>query len=79
MELSQSWVVTAIPANSMAEGSTPREVKRASQTDANQSPFACKRYASTAGSRARRFSADHTASPFERSHFCAVKPTCGSA
>jgi hypothetical protein len=49
MELSQSWVVTAIPANSMAEGSTPREVKRASQTDANQSPFACKRYASTAG------------------------------
>jgi hypothetical protein len=29
----------AVPANSLAEGSMPHEVKRASQTDANQSPF----------------------------------------
>src|SRR5215207_10828508 len=67
----------AVPANSLAGGSMPPEVKRASQTDANQSPFACKRYASTASSRARRFPAAHTASTFERSHFCAVTFICG--
>jgi hypothetical protein len=69
----------AVPANSLAEGSIPHAVKRASQTDANQSPFACKRYASTARSRARQFPADHTGSTFQRSHFRAATSICGSA
>jgi hypothetical protein len=69
----------AVPANSLAEGSMPREVKRASQTVANQSPFACKRYASTAHPRACQFPVAHTGCTFERSHFRAVTSICGSA
>jgi hypothetical protein len=63
----------------MAEGSTPREVKRASQTDANQSPFSCKRYASTVHLRARQLPAAHAGSTFSRSHFRVVTSICGSA
>src|SRR6202140_4292514 len=44
--LSQSRVVMAVPPISLAEGSTPNEVKRASQTDSDPPLFACKWYAS---------------------------------